>query len=158
MSFEYLHEVEVVSLYSNQKRPLKVLLSVFYEQGFTLDDDIVSLDRTDSVPPWQHSSIVEVECQLHGEEVFGFDEGDWDSLHLEYLFATLPFECAESFVSVVARTCKLLSIDPTFNGQITTCESLMRDFAIIREELMAVTGEDAGSEGLAIHIRSTYPR
>ena len=73
MDYDKLHEVEVVTLRSESPRPLSELLPIFTSQGFTLHDDVVSLDRGDQVPPWQHAAVVEVECQLQGQEVFGFD-------------------------------------------------------------------------------------
>ena len=158
MAYEYLHEVEVVTLRSEASQPLAKLLDVFTSQGFALHDDVVSLDRGDKVPPWQHPSIVEVECQLEGEEVFGFDEGEWDAVLLKYLFASLPFEYADQFIGVVAETSKRLGIRAEFRGQTTDCESLKTELGSIRDQLLSESGEDAGSEQLAILIHSTYPR
>jgi hypothetical protein len=158
MAYEYLHEVEVVTLRSETPRPLSELLPVFTSQGFTLHDDVVSLDRGDTVPRWQHPSVVEVECQREDEEVFGFDEGEWDAVLLKYLFASLPFDNVDQFINVVVETSKRLGIRPEFQGQPVDGESLKREFNTIRDQLLSETGEDAGSEQLAILIHSTYPR
>jgi hypothetical protein len=78
------------------------LIRFFRSQGFALHDDVVSLDRKGKVPPWQHSSIVEVQTEFCGEEVFGLDEdGLWDCLSLKFLVASLPFELVERFVQTV---------------------------------------------------------
>ncbi len=158
MDYAYLHEVEIVAFQSPTSRPLAELLTVFLGQGFTLHDDIVSLDRKDRSPPWQHCSLVEVEVRHGGVEVFGFDEGSWDLIELKYLFASLPYDNVKRFLEVVATTSGLLGIPPEFKGEKTTLDSLASEFSRIRDELRANTGEDAGSEGLAILIQSTYPR
>ena len=158
MDYEKLHEVEVVTLRSESPRPLSELLPIFTSQGFTLHDDVVSLDRGDQVPPWQHAAVVEVECQLEGQEVFGFDEGEWDAVLLKYLFASLPYQCVDQFIDVVDAISKRLGLQPEFHGRLVDRESLKEEFDRIRNELILETGEEAGSEQLAILIQSTYPR
>lgn len=158
MDYAYLHEVEIVTFQSRTPRPLAELLTVFLSQGFTLHDDVMSLDRKERAPPWQHCSLVEVEVRHDGVEVFGFDEGSWDVIELKYLFASLPFDNVERFLDVVATISGLLGIPPEFRGERMTQDSLASEFSRIRDELRASTGEDAGSEGLAILIQSTYPR
>jgi hypothetical protein len=158
MDYTYLHELEVVKLRSRLPRPVEELLPVFTSQGFTLHDDVVSLDRTGKLPPWQHPSVVEVEVLHKGDEVFGFGEGVWDTIELRYLFASLPIEYVNQFIDVVATTSDRLEITPEFEGQEIAVDALRLRFAGIRNELLSATGEDAGSEGLAILIQSTYPR
>ena len=158
MDYEKLHEVEVVTLRSESPRPLSELLPIFTSQGFTLHDDVVSLDRGDQVPPWQHAAVVEVECQLEGQEVFGFDEGEWDAVLLKYLFASLPYQFVDQFIDVVDAISKRLGLQPEFHGRLVDRESLKEEFDRIRNELILETGEEAGSEQLAILIQSTYPR
>ena len=158
MDYDKLHEVEVVTLRSESPRPLSELLPIFTSQGFTLHDDVVSLDRGDQVPPWQHAAVVEVECQLQGQEVFGFDEGEWDAVLLKYLFASLPYQFVDQFIDVVDATSKRLGLHPEFHGRLVDRESLKEEFDRIRNELILETGEEAGSEQLAILIHSTYPR
>lgn len=158
MDYTYFHEVEVVELRSPSPRPLAELLAVFTSQGFALHDDVVSLDRTGKVPPWQHPSIVEVEVLHQGEEVFGFGEGAWDTIELKYLLASLPPESINRFIDVVAATSDQLGLAPEFGGEKVTIDALRREFTRIRDEVLSETGEKAGSEGLAILIHSTYPR
>ncbi len=158
MSYEYLHEVEKVELCSQVARPTAELPLIFRKLGFTLHDDVVSFDRHGKIPPWQHSSIVEVEVSHNGEEVFGFDEGEWDSIRLKYLFATLPYELADKFVKVAFSVSKELVLPLRHAGMIVDEMTLQRHFAEIGKELLDQTGEEAGSEGLAILIHSTYPR
>jgi hypothetical protein len=158
MDYAHLHEIEVVKFRSPSPRPVAELLAVFASQGFTLHEDVVSLDRTGKFPPWQHPSVVEVEVLHEGEEVFGFEEGLWDTIELKYLVASLPFENTNRFLDVVATTSRSLGIPPEFKGEETTLDTIRSEFTRIRDELRAETGEDAGSERLAILIQSTYPR
>ncbi|MCA9126424.1 MAG: hypothetical protein KDB22_05035 [Planctomycetales bacterium] len=50
-----------------------------------------------------------------------------------------------------------LGVTPTRHGKEVTADDLRQGFAAVREELIRETGDDAGSEGLAIFIHSTYP-
>lgn len=158
MNYEYLHEAEHVELVSLMPQPVSALLPVFEELGFTLHDDVVSFDRAGRIPPWQHSSVVEVEVLYNGEEIFGFDDGAWDVVRLKYLFATLPYELTETFFDLVFAVSARLSTSVRFEGISVDETSLRESFARIRDELIAETGEDAGSERLAIMIHRTYPR
>lgn len=158
MNYEYLHEVEHVELPTPIKRPVAELLSVFKSLGFAIHDDVASLDRNEKIPPWQHSSIVEVKVQRDGEEVFGFEEGEWDELRCEYLFAYLPYELTERFVEVVFALSRLLSTPVKYRGACVDEHELKDRFTQIRADLLSETGVDAGSEWLAILIHGTYPR
>lgn len=158
MDFRYLHEVELVEFLSDHPRPLSELVPIFTALGFTVHDDVVSLDRSGRIPPWQHSSLVEVEVLRDGEELFGFEEGEWDTIQLKYLFASLPFEKSVEFLNTVEAIAKALAIVPRYRGSETDVSTLSNEFERIRDELLTETGEDPGSEGLAILIHSTYPR
>lgn len=158
MDYSYLHEIECVELRSVTPRRAVELIPVFKQCGFTFHDDVVSLDRKGRVPPWQHPSIVEVEVQRSGEEVFGFEEEEWDTIQLKYLFASLPFELVDEFVESVMAVSNQLGITPTRHGKEVSADGLRLAFAELREELIREAGDDAGSEGLAIFIHSTYPR
>ncbi len=158
MSYEYLHEVERVELCSQVARPTAELPLIFRKLGFTFHDDVVSFDRHGKMPPLQHSSIVEVEVLRNGEEVFGFDDGEWDAIRLKYLFATLPYELVDTFVKVAFSVSKELVLPLRYSGTIVDEMTLQRHFAEIRKDLLGQTGEDAGSERLAILIHSSYPR
>ena len=158
MDFKYLHEVEFVEIHSITKRPVSRLLPIFRGLGFILHDDVVSLDRKERIPPWQHTSIIEVEVLCDKEEVFGFREGDWDALYLEYHFATLPFELAERFIEIVFQLSVKLETTVMYQGVNVIASELKRQFSLIHDELYSETGEEPGSEGLAILIQSTYPR
>ncbi len=131
-NYDHLHELEIVTFRSGKPRPRKELLRVFGSQGFTLHDDVFSLDRLGKQPPWQHSSFVELEVRYQNEEVFGFEEGVWDELRLKYLFAFLPFECVEEFMRSVEATSQHLGISPEFRGQATDRLKLRKDFEQIR--------------------------
>ena len=83
MEFEYLHEVVCVELQSTVSRPLFELSQVFENLEFTLHDDVVIFDRNGNIPLWQRTSVISVEITLEGEEVFGFEEGEWDTIRAQ---------------------------------------------------------------------------
>ncbi len=60
MKYEHLYEVEHVEIHSQVARPVAELAPIFLKLGFTVHDDVVSLDRRGRIPPWQHSSLVEI--------------------------------------------------------------------------------------------------
>jgi hypothetical protein len=158
ISYEHLHEVEHVELLSPARRPVSELLPAFEGLGFTIHDDVVTLDRTGKIPPWQSSTIVAVHVQCDGEDVYGFDEGEWNVIQLRYLFASLPYELSEKFVDVAFNVSKNLFTPVVYKGAEIDAEGLRARFAQVRADLLARTREDAGSEALAILIHSTYPR
>lgn len=158
MEYDYLHEVEQVELRSPNSRSLSELPTTFKQLGFTIHDDVLCLDRIGKVPPWQHCSIAEVEVQRNGEEVFGFDEGDWDLIRLKYFFATVPYELAERFIAAALAISRNLLLPVRYDSSEVDEAFLRQQFAKVRADLLAETGEDAGSEGLAILIQSRYPR
>src|SRR5262249_49290027 len=131
--FEYLHELEGVVFQSDAAKPLTELWPIFRAHGFARHDDVVSLDLGGSVPPWQHSSIVEVQVLYEGEEVFGFDEGLWDTVRLEYLFASLPFEFVGTFVNTVEQISRDLGISPSYRSAPADSDSLLSALQAARE-------------------------
>src|SRR5262249_15015399 len=132
--------------------------SLFLESGFTLHDDVLSFDRTDHVPPWQHSSIAEVEFRYRGDEVFGFKTGFWDLVTLQYLFASLPIEFATTFAEIVEKVALKLDLSAEYRGATADKLMLQNAFQEHYEEVLSETGDEPGSESLAIFIQSTYPR
>jgi hypothetical protein len=158
MDYSYLHELEFVEFKSVLPKRIPELVPVFRSCGFTFHDDVVSVVRKGRVPPWQHSSVVEVVVQRNGEEIFGFEQGEWDTIRLEYLFASLPFDLVDEFLYVVTAIADKLGIPPTFRGERVAPIDVKRRFLEAREDLIRETGEDAGSERLAILIHATYPR
>jgi hypothetical protein len=155
--FDYLHEVETVTIQAEEPQSIAALLPLFKRLGFSLHDDVLSLDRSDRNPPWQHSSIVEVELLHNGEEVFDVEDY-WDTMHIKYLFASLPYELAEKFVEVAFSISKSLSLPLIHRGEVVTSILLRQRFMSYKEEILAETGDEPGSESLAILIQSTYPR
>lgn len=158
MKVDDFHEIEVVELHSTVHRTLSELLTCFRELEFTIHEDVASLDRKGDVPLWQHSSIVEVTIQCDCEEVFGFDEGEWNAIQLKYLYATLPHELTERFIDIVSGISKVLLLPIEYQGCQIDEIGLRQRFAQIRTDLLAKTGEEAGSEALAILIHQSYPR
>lgn len=158
MSIPQLHEIEQVELVSSVRKSLSELLVIFRSLNFTLHDDVVSLDRKERVPPWQHSSIVEIQIQLDGVDVYGFDEGSWNLIRLQYLYATLPYVLTETFIDVAFAVSDRLLLPVMFHGAPVDKSTLRHSLSRIRDELITETGEEPGSKGLAILIHSTYPR
>ncbi len=158
MRYEHLYEVEQVEIHSQVARPVAELAPIFLKLGFTVHDDVVSLDRRGRIPPWQHSSVVEIEILLCGEEVFDFAEGKWDTMRIKYLFASLPFELTEKFIENAFSIGKDLSLPIMYAGLEIDEQWLRQRLGWIRQKLLDQTGEEAGSEGLAIIIHSQYPR
>lgn len=156
--WSYLHEKEIVSFHADPPRPRSLLWKCFSEQGFTKHKDIVYLARPPGAPVWQSRSTVEVSVNLGGVEKFGFGTSRWDELQLQYLFAHLPFEEHERFIAAVERTSDLLQLLPHYRGAVATAQRLREEFAKAREEVLQTTGEEPGSEVLAILILDTYPR
>lgn len=158
MAYEYFHEVEAVELNLPKARRTSTLKPIFKKLGFVLHEDVFSLDRKDHVPPWQHTSVVEVEVLRHGQEVFGFHDGECDLLRLKYLFASLPYQCSERFIDVSFLLQAELDTPLLYHGKEVDRDDLKSRFDECRSELLSMTGEDAGSERLAIMILETYPR
>lgn len=156
--FEYLHEVETVTFRTSSPRPLREAKDVFISCEFKLHDDVLSIDRDEPFPVWQHSSIAEVEFQLAGREVFGFSRGKWDSVHVEYLFSSLPFDCLTDYLKAISTLSDLLQIQPEYMGKVKSVAEIRDAMLRHREELLEHTGEEPGSETLAILVHSTYPR
>lgn len=157
-NYTHLYEVEQVEICLKVPRPIAELAPIFLKLGFTFHDDIVSLDRHERIPPWQHSSVVEIELLFRGDEVYGFDEGEWDTMRIKYLFASLPFELSDKFLEIAFLIGNELSLPLTQAGAAIDQMWLRQRFNWIRQELLDKTGEEPGSEGLAILIHSTYPR
>ena len=152
------HESKCVTLHSEVTHTTQELVVHFEALGFTFYDDVASLDRTDRVKPWEHSSIVEAEVQYQGEEVFGFDDEKWDVLILEYMFATLPLELLPCFVNTVFALSERLSLQALYDGTRTNPDELRHKLLLDRDKLLHDTGLSVGSEDLAIAIARSYPR
>lgn len=158
MAYEYFHEVETIDLRHSQAQLTSDLLPVFRRRGFTLHEDVLSLDREGAIPPWQNSSIVDVEVVHNDQDVYDFEEALWSTLRLKYLFASLPFEFVDQFIDVAYALSQELGTSLTFRGRNIDRGELKAHFERFRDEVLTTTGEDVGSEGLAILIYSTYPR
>ena len=77
---------------------------------------------------------------------------------LKYLYATLPHELTGRFVDVVFAVSRSLALPVSFKGAEISEARLRELFEQAQTEVLTETGEDAGSEGLAILIHKTYPR
>ncbi len=157
-STDELDRIFSVVFQAKSPRSLPKLLPIFLDQGFTLYEEVVSLDRIGKIPPWQHSSIVEVECRLDGDEVFGFEEGCWTEVELQYLFSALPFNLASSYLSVVHQISEALKLEPQIDGKEATIDMLKNRMDKIHSCLVSKSGMEPGSEELAILIQSTLHR
>jgi hypothetical protein len=158
MDFEYLHEVEDVLLTSNTKRSCAVLWTLFREQGFTLYEDVFSLDRPKKpkLPLWQSEAFVDVDI-FNDETPIYEPEKEWNRIVLKYLLATQPRFGIAVFSKNAAEISARLSIPMIFRGKLVIRDELEKHLNIIADELTAQLGEP-GSEDVAIVIQSTYPR
>ena len=102
--------------------------------------------------------MTEIEILLSGEEVFDVALGKWDTMRIKYLFASLPFELTEKFIEIAFSIGKDLSLPLMYAGLEIDEQWLRQRLGWIRQKLLDQTGEEAGSEGLAIIIHSQYPR
>jgi hypothetical protein len=157
VDYDYLHELELVTFRIQSPRPVRALAAFLRALGFTLHEDVLSLDRKGNMPPWQHKSVVEVKILKDGKEVFDLD-AHWNVLNLEYLLAWLPAECIDVFVDCVFQVARWLGSPATHRGVQVTERELRDSLNGFCRELEDRVGESVGSEGLAILIQSTYPR
>ena len=156
--FEFLHEMETVQFVVEPEQRIRSLGSHFRGLGFRRHDDLFVMDRPRPTPPWQPTSLVEVRFQRGGVETFEVQNGWFDTLCLHFLLASLPFEFAETFVAVVEQTSRFLGVPGRYRSADVTALQLMSHLRECRMELLDRTGEEPGSEALAILILDTYPR
>jgi hypothetical protein len=155
--YHFLHEVEVVSFVASAPRRVSTIGKFLRQLGFSLHDDVFSFDRKGRIPPWQHSSIVEVKFIRQGIELFDVD-GEWDQLDFEYLYASLPEQYVQIYLDLVRKISIFLDLEPVHNGEIVSFDSLELIFRECAQDLEREYGETAGSESLAIMVQMTYPR
>lgn len=158
IDYSYFHELETIELNARSIRSISDLLPIFKSLKFTLYEDVVYLDRKKPFPLWQSSSIVSVDVLLGGKQVYGFRKGKWDSIHLHYLLATLPFELADCFIDVAFKIASQLQIEPIYRGNVVTENDVRLAFSSAREELIRETYCEPGSEWLRAMIAESYPR
>lgn len=156
MNYDYLHESETVSLQTPSPRSCNELVPVLQTLGFTLHEDIFSLDRVGSIPPWQSSSWVDVDLFLRGTEINDLS-AQWDTIKLVYLLATLPREGISTFVASATKLSGLLGLPMMYKDQVVSAKELEAAFNDCADELEREVA-DPGSETVAIFIESTYPR
>jgi hypothetical protein len=158
MDFDYLHEVEDVILQSETKRPCAPLWKLLKAQGFTLYEDVFSLDRPKKpkFPIWQSEAFVDVEILNDETEVYD-PEDEWNRVVLKYLLATQPRAGIPVFVKEASGISTHLGLPMMFRGKFVTVEELEKQLNTNADELTAQLGEP-GSEDVAIVIESTYPR
>jgi len=158
MEFDYLHESEELVLRTQAKQPCALLWQVLAEQGFTLHEDVFSLDRPKKppIPVWQTDSFVSVDILDDGTEVFE-REDQWNKVVLKYLLASQPRSGIPIFVRAAFALSNCLSIPVLFKGNLITMNDLERRLTEFADELRDRLGEP-GTESVAIFIESTYPR
>ena len=154
--YEYLHESENVEFRLTPARQLEDVIRSLTAVGFTYSDDILFLDRTDHVEPWQSMSVTEVTALGCGVEVYDRDQ-NVDVVELQYLLATLPPALLPTFVSSVECAARALGEAPHFRGKEITPEELSRILEGFVQEMRTEIGEP-GSLGVRIEIERTYPR
>lgn len=158
MTFDDLHEAEDVTFASDKKQACLSLWKILKTSGFTLHEDVFSLDRPKKppLPIWQSESFVEVSILNDNEEVYE-SSGEWNKLVLRYLLATQPRQGIPTFAKTAATLSERLGIPMVFHGKPVTIEELEANLNRFAGEVTANLGEP-GSEEVAILIRATYPR
>ena len=156
MDYNWLHEAEEVSLVSQSPRHFPEVGSILLNLGYTLHEDVFSLDRPGPIPPWQSESYVEVYILSGQSEVYEPSD-TWDTITLAYLLATQPRSGIAVFVSSVSRISELLGLAMRYRGTIVSAEQLTDALNNCADELQLSLGEP-GEELVAIFIASTYPR
>jgi len=158
MEFDYLHEVEDVVLHAENKRPCAELWKMFKAQGFTLYEDVFSLDRPKKPksPIWQSETFVDVDVFNDKTPVYEPEE-EWNKVVLKYLLATQPRAGIAVFARQASEISAHLGLPMMLRGNLVTREGLEKQLNTFADELTVQLGEP-GSEDVAIVIQSTYPR
>lgn len=158
MNFDDLHEVEEVILQAGSYRACKTLWPLLLELGYTLRDDIFSINRAKKPPTpiWQTKTLVSVYIHFDDSEVYSLEDR-WNSISLKYLLATQPRTGISMFTKHAADLAGRLSIPLVYKGNEVTQDRLNALFEAIADEVTEQIAEP-GSEDLAIVIESTYPR
>jgi hypothetical protein len=156
MKYDFLHEAEEVYLRSEARRPCSVVHSILEQLGYTLHEDVYSLDREGALPPWQAEAFVDVYIMEGESEVYEPSE-TWDTIKLVYLLATLPKDGIQRFAASASRISHLLRIPMTYGGKLVSEQDLTQALLDCADELRLNVGEP-GTESVAIYIESTYPR
>src|SRR5262245_28502431 len=123
MKYDFLHEAEEVYLVSDAPRPCSVIHSILEQLGYTLHEDVYSLERPGPVPLWQSESFVHVDILSGASEVYQPWES-WDTVKLVYLLATLPSDGITTFVASVSQVSQLLGIPMSYARRIVSARQL----------------------------------
>jgi len=156
MNYDFLHEAEEVYLVSESPRQCSIIHSIPEQLGYTLHENVYSLERPEPIPPWQSESFVLVDILSGASEVYQPWE-TWDTIKLVCLLATLPGDAITRFVASVSHVSCLLEIPMTHAGKVVTALKLEQALVDCADELRRNVGEP-GTESVAIYIESTYPR
>jgi hypothetical protein len=156
MKYDFLHEAEEVYLRSDAPGQCSVIHSILEQLGYTLHEDVYSLERPGPAPLWQSESFVHVDILSGASEVYQPWE-TWDTVKLVYLLATLPSDGITIFVASVSEVSRLLGIPMTYRGKVVSAQQLTEALLDCADELRLNVGEP-GTEPVAIFIESTYPR
>src|SRR5215471_413268 len=123
MDYDFLHEAEDVYLVSDVPRRCSVIHSILVQLGYTLHEDVYSLERPGPTPLWQSESFVHVDILSGPSEVYQPWEA-WDTVKLVYLLATLPSDGITRFVASVSQVSHLLRLPMTYRGEVVTALEL----------------------------------
>jgi len=148
MKYDFLHEAEEVNLVSDAPRQCSVIHSILEQQGYTLHEDVYSLERRGPIPLWQSESFVHVDILSGTSEVYQPWE-TWDTAKLVYLLATLPSDGINTFVTSVSKVSQLLGIPITYRGRVVSAKQLEQALLDCADELRVNVGEP-GTESVAI--------
>ncbi|KQV49767.1 hypothetical protein [Duganella sp. Root336D2] len=152
------YEKLTVTLFRESTVSRKELHTWLKRRGYKSEDDFYYLVRKGRVPTWQTDTIATVELKLSGTPIYETEEDVeegistcWNSLEVEYLMASLPRECIDSFVEEVTQLSAHFDLKLQFEQALTDPHSIRGAFNRIADRLERDFG-GAGSEELAILI------
>ena len=156
-----LHEREEIWLKASDNLPRLELQNLLFSRGFKAEDDFYFLDRPDAPKPWQAISVMTIDVLFRGSMIKDLEEecdaeaGEWDTLRIEYLMASLPTQ----FIEDCAKECE--AIASRFGLQIKLGNAVL-ERGQLQSRLQKIADnlasevDEPGSEALGILIAQLY--
>lgn len=167
INFDKLHEKEVVSLMLDPPRPVSSLADTLSSIGFRRMDDFCYLPRRDQGSVWQSETVTTATFYAVGSELSQYvdeepedDSADLqsDEIRFDYLLASLPEACIQTFLSSLRHLQELIGGRLVHRDESVSMANLEACFLCYVEDIEQELAEAPGSEFLAIFISESYPR
>lgn len=152
-----VHEIERFDLASPAAFSWQSVQPILAKLGFTFRDNFAELMRGDSSQPWQSEAVVSCEFLAGGKQIYP-DEIDFDLIRVSVLVASLPEEQAISAIHLLHLVAEQLAVPVCYLGRAVSrdaCLALVRSW---HSDILAETGDVAGSESVGILIAMEYDR